>query len=161
VGHRGPETHRGEPLPRTVAVQDAGDPGRSLVARGRETQILDEGRVLRVGGDRDRPRVRHVGQERSERDHELHVELASEFDYPLRKRLPPEVRLGPREQDRAPVPQTFNVRLGGRKVVPRPLYRPGDALDELDLRPYRLVIEKVLAVEARETFPPPGLSERA
>jgi hypothetical protein len=94
--------------------------------------------------------VGHVGQEGAQRDHESHVELAGEIHHRLREGTPPKVGLGPREQDRAPATQGSDARGRSRKIILGPLDRASDAFYELYLRPHRLVIVELLAVEAPE-----------
>ena len=62
------------PARRARVVQHADDPGRPFVARRLQAEPLDQLRVGRAAGDRRRPRVRHVGEQRAERDHELDAE---------------------------------------------------------------------------------------
>ena len=95
--------------PAARVVQNADDAGRALVARGRQSELLDELRIARGAGDRARARVRDVRQERAERDDELDFELLSELHdlagegAPTRARLDAEqehrVALGMRRDD--------------------------------------------------------------
>ena len=57
-------------------VEDADDARRALVARELQPELLDEPRIGRRAGDRCGARVRHVREERAERDDELDAELA-------------------------------------------------------------------------------------
>jgi hypothetical protein len=52
-------------------VQDADDPGRALVGRGLQREPVDQALVGGHAGDRDRARVRYVGQQRAHRDDHL------------------------------------------------------------------------------------------
>src|SRR5215210_2418861 len=101
--------------------------------------------------------MRHVSQESSQRDYEPHVEIPGEVHHRLRERLPPEVRLGSREQDRSPTAQGGDARARAREVILGPLDSAGDAFYELDLGAHRLVIEVLFAVETRELFRLGGL----
>ena len=77
VRHRRPEARRREAGRAARVVEHADDPGRALVARGLQAELLDQVGVGRARGDRRRPRVRHVGEQRAERDDELDAELAA------------------------------------------------------------------------------------
>src|SRR6185312_11217129 len=66
-------------------VQDADDPRGALVARGLEAELLDRLRIGRATGDRRRARVRHVCQERAERDDELDAEIGCHPRHVLRE----------------------------------------------------------------------------
>src|SRR5215207_10375589 len=154
VRHRSPEADRRQAGLGARAVQDAGYARRALVARGGEPQRLNQGRVLGVGGYRNRARVRHVGEQSSHSDDELHVELPGQLDHRRAERAPPEARLRPGEQDGAAPAEGLEARRGRGEMVLRPLDGARDPLDQLYLRPGRLVVEELFRVEGPEV---PGL----
>ena len=88
VRHARPQRRRRDAAPLARVVQDADDAGRALVARGctprRSVSASSDGRP----GDRDRPRVRDVGQQRAERHDHLHAERLGEVDDELAERAP-------------------------------------------------------------------------
>ena len=75
VRDRGPERHRRDVEPRAGVLEDADDAGRALVRRLLELEPVDEVGLGRRAGDRDRPGVRGVGEQRAEGDHQLAAEL--------------------------------------------------------------------------------------
>ena len=115
-------------------VQHADDPGRPLVARGREPEPLDELLVGRAAGDRRRARVRHVGEQRAERDQQLDPELAREADHQVGERAPAQVRLDPEQQHDVAV-ETVRARVVEDRLGP--VDPAGQALLERDVRPGR------------------------
>jgi hypothetical protein len=64
-------------------VEHADDPGRPLVAGGREPEPLDELLSLALPVTGAEPRVRHVCEQRAERDQELDPEVARQADHEL------------------------------------------------------------------------------
>ena len=153
--HGRPEARRRDAgLPAGV-VQDADDPGRPLVARGREPEPLDELLVGGAAGDRRRPRVRHVGEQRAERDHQLDAELLREPDDEVRERAPAQVRLDPEQEHDVAVetlrPRVVEARLGPVDPARQPVL-------ERHVRPGRLEVEEVLRDRPPRSAPRPRSS---
>ena len=97
VRHRGPEADRRQPGLDAGVLEDAEDAGRSLVAGGAPARSAPRGLgVVGRAGDRGRPGVRRVGQQRAERDDDRHVELAQDLDQLVAEAAPAHVRLDAR-----------------------------------------------------------------
>ena len=79
VGHRRPQAHRRQVGRGARVVEHAGDPGRALVAGVLEAQLVHQRRVGGDAADGHRAGVRHVGQQRAERDDHVRVELARDL----------------------------------------------------------------------------------
>ena len=105
-------------------------------------------------GDRDRARVRDVGEQRPEGDHELRPERLGELDDHLAERAPLERRLVPDEQHEvargAGDPRLVQLDLGPHDLA-------GVPVDQLDLRARALEVVELLGVDRRE----PPAAERA
>ena len=152
---RRPEAHRRDPRTTTRVEQHADDPGRPLVARELEPELVDELRVGRSARHRGGPRVGHVGDECSERHRELHAELARKLGHEVAERAPAVIRLDADEQDRVA------VRLGDSCAVEGvlgPLDLPRAPVFEGDHRPRRLEVDEELRVDVGELprSPEPG-----
>ena len=78
--HRRPEADRAEARGAARVVEDADDPGRPLVARELEPELLDERRVGRRAGHGRGARVRDVGEQGAERHDELDADVPGEAD---------------------------------------------------------------------------------
>ena len=102
--------------------------------------------------------MRDVGQERAERDDELHVDVASKLDDLLRERPPAQIRLDP-EQEYAIAVGTRDRRVVENRL--RPVDPAREALLERDVRPRRLEVEELLRIEVREPTRLPALREEA
>ena len=144
VGHRGPERGRGDPDLVAAVVEDADDPGRAFVAGALQLEVFDQVRVGGEPGDRDRERVRDLGDQRPHRHHHLDPESVGGGGDRFRERPPAKVRLGPVEED--------EVALGagdrGRdQVVLGPLDVAGLTLGQGDRRPRLLEVEVVLGID--------------
>ena len=158
MGNRRPEARGREVGAPAGVVEDADDPGRPLVARGGEAELLDE--LLIAGRARDgrRARVRHVGEERSERDDELHVELPCELHDLVAKGAPPEVGLDAEHE--------HGIAVGSRNgsvVEDRvgPVDPARDPVLERDVRTRGLEVVELLGVDVREAPRLPRLGEEA
>jgi len=102
--------------------------------------------------------VRHVGEQRTERDHHLDTEIAGQVDDHAGEGLPAEVRLDPEQQDRVA------IDLGDRRVVEgvlRPFDVPRLTVDERDVRASGLEVEEVLRLDVGEAVRFPDLGEIA
>ena len=158
VRHRRPEARRRDALVAAGVLEHADDPGRPFVARVLEAEALDELRVARRAGHRRRARVRHVGEQRAERDDELDVEIAREVEHELREGLPAQARLDAEQQ--------HDVAVGARdpsvvEGVLRPLDLPRHPLVERDVRPVRLEVDEALRIDVREPLGVPDAREVA
>ena len=91
-------------------VEHADDSGRALVARALEPELLDQLLVARAAGDRRRPRVRHVRQQRAERDDELDPDLLGEAGDEVAEAAPAEVRLDPDQDHRVAIERPESAR---------------------------------------------------
>ena len=116
VRHGRPEAHGGNSRLPAGVVQDADDARRPLVPRGLQPELLDEREIARGARDGRGARVRHVGEQRAERDDELDAEVAREADDELVEGAPAVVRLDAEEdhgvavgaRDRRPTWKTFS-----------------------------------------------------
>ena len=81
-------------------MQDADDSRGPLVARTLQSEPLDQLGIGRAAGDRRGPRVRHVREQGSERDHHLDTELARQVDDHSGERAPAQVRLDSEQEHR-------------------------------------------------------------
>jgi hypothetical protein len=102
--------------------------------------------------------VRHVGEQRAERDHHLDAELAGQIDNHAGEGLPAEVRLDSEQQDRVA------VEPGDGRVVEgvlRPLDVPRLTVDERDVRTGGLEVEEVLRLDVCKPVRFPDLGEVA
>ena len=139
-------------------MKDPDDAGRPFVARFREAELLHEIRIAGAPRHRRRPCMRHVCQQRPERDHHLHAELAHEPDDEIGERLPAEIRLDPeQEHDVVVEPVRPSVVEGGL----RPLDLPSHPALQRDVRAGRLEVEELLGIDVREPLRLPGLGEVA
>src|SRR5581483_5446624 len=93
------------------------------------------------------PRVRHVREQRAERDHELDLELPRNVGDETAERAPAEVRLDAEHDDRV---TTRTRQRGVQERVLGPLDLARVAVDERDRRPRRLEVVEVLGVDRRE-----------
>ena len=133
-------------------MEHADDPGRPLVARGREPEPLDELLVARAAGHGRRARVRHVREQRAERDQQLDPEVAREADDELGERAPAQVRLDPEQQHDVAVEALRPRVVEGRL---RPVDPAAQALLERDVRTGRLEVEEVLRDRRPRSAPRP------
>ena len=158
VRHRRPEAHGGNArLPERV-VQDADDPRRPLVPRRLQPELLDEREIAGRTRDRSVARVRHIGEQRSERDDELDAEIAGEADDEVVECAPAVVRLDP-DQDHG-----IAIGAGDRgdvKGVLGPLDLPRQPLVERDRRSRGLEVDESLRVDLGDAPRIPGAHERA
>jgi hypothetical protein len=102
--------------------------------------------------------VRHVGEQRSERDHHLDPELAGKVDDHAGEGLPAEVRLDPEQDDR------IAIDPGNGRVVEgvlRPFDVPRLTVDQRDVRTGGLEVEEVLRFDVGEAIRFPDLGEVA
>ena len=146
------------PACRTRVVQHADDPRRPLVARRLQPELLDEREIARGSRHRSGPRVRDVGEERSERDDELDAELAGEADDELVERAPPVVRLDAEQDHRIAVGARDR---GGVEHGLGPLDLPRQSFVERDGRSRGLEVDEPLRVDLGEPPRIPGAHERA
>jgi hypothetical protein len=102
--------------------------------------------------------VRHVGQQRAERDDELDAELLRQLDDQLREGAPAEVRLDAEQQHRV-------SREARRRGVVEGVLRPFDPtrqpLVERDVRSGRLEVDEALRVDVPEPLGVPDAPEVA
>ena len=108
---------------------------------------LDERGVAREADERDRARVRDVGQQRAERDGELHAERLGELDDAVAERAPAHRRLGARDEHEV---ARRARRVRGPDLDLGPLDGARDAVDEPDRRARGLEVEELLGIQARE-----------
>jgi hypothetical protein len=137
MGNGRPEARRRQPLLATRVLEHTDDPGRAFVARMLEPEAGHELRVAGRSGHGRRPGVRDVGEQRTERDEQLDLEVPREVDDELAERQPAQARLDAQQQDHIP------VRFGDASVVEgilRPLDPPGQPLVERDVRAVRLEV---------------------
>src|SRR5207249_8330079 len=80
VGDRGPQAHGRDARLIARIVQHADDAGRALVPRTLQPEALDQLGIGRTPGYGRGPRVRHVREQRAERDHQLDAEVARQVD---------------------------------------------------------------------------------
>jgi hypothetical protein len=100
--------------------------------------------------------VRHVREQRAERDHHLDAELPCKLDDHAGERLPAQVRLDPEQQD------GVAIEAGDRCVVEGvlgPLDVTRLTVDQGDVRPGGLEIEEVLRLDIRKPLRFPDLGE--
>jgi hypothetical protein len=100
--------------------------------------------------------VRHVREQRAERDHHLDAELARQVDDQRREGAPAQVGLDPEQQD------GIALEPGDRRVVEgvlRPVDPARAAVDEGDVRPGRLEVEEALRLDLGEALGLPCLGE--
>jgi hypothetical protein len=102
--------------------------------------------------------VRHVREERAERDHELDAELARQLDDLVAEGAPAQVRLDAEHEHRVA------LRAGDGRVVEdrvRPVDPARDALFECDMRPRRLEVVELFRIDVGEAPCLPRLGEEA
>ena len=80
VRDRRPQAGRRQPRLLAGGVEHADDPGRPLVGGGRQPEPRDERGIGGQTGDRDRPRVGNVGEQRAERHHQLDADRLGDLD---------------------------------------------------------------------------------
>ncbi len=100
--------------------------------------------------------MRHIREQRAERDHQLDAEIAREIDDHGREGLPAQVGLDPEQQDRVA------IEIRDRRVVEgvlRPVDVPRLTVDERDVRAGRLEVEEVLRLDVGEPVSLPDLGE--
>src|SRR6185295_11228307 len=88
-----PQARRRHTLAAAAVLEDADNPGRTLVAGVLKPEALDQRRIARRTRDGCRARVRDICEQRTEGDHELDLEVTSELDHELREGLPAQARL--------------------------------------------------------------------
>src|SRR2546428_134633 len=158
VRDRRPQAHGWNARVVARVVEHADDSGRSLIARALQAEPFDQ---LRIGGTARHgrgPRVRHIREQRAERDHQLDAEVAREIDDHAGDRAPAKVRLDPEQQHRV------SLQSGDRRMVEgvlRPFDVPRLPVDERDVRPGCLEVVEVLRLDLREAFRLPRLGEVA
>jgi hypothetical protein len=128
-------------------VQHADDPGRPLVGRRLQAEALDQRLVGGHAGERDRARVRDVGQQRAEGDDHLHAERLGEVDDLPAERAPLHRGLRAAEQHEV-ARRARDERLVDLEL--RPLDTAREALDEAHARARGLVVDELLRVDHRE-----------
>jgi hypothetical protein len=102
--------------------------------------------------------VRDIGEERAERNHELHSEILGQVGDLSGKRPPAGVRLDPQEE------HGIALDSRDRRVVEDvlgPVDVPGDAVLEADVRPDGLEVVELLRIDVREALRAPALREEA
>ena len=158
VRHRRPEADRPEARRAARVVEDADDPGRPLVARELQPELLDERRVGGRAGHGRGARVRHVGEQGAERHDEVHADVPGQTDHEVGERAPAVVRLDADEDHRVAVGS------GDRRVVEGvlgPLDPARQPLVERHRRSHRLEVHERLRVDVREARRVPLLDEVA
>ena len=103
VRHGRPVGHRGHVEPHAGVLEDADDAGRPLVRRLLELEPVDQLGLGGGAGDRDRPGVRGVGEQRAEGDHELAAELVAGGEQLGAELAPAHVGLDAAHQDHVAV----------------------------------------------------------
>ena len=103
VRHRRPEARRAHTGLGEGVVHDAGDAGRALVARLGKAELLDQLRLARESGDLDRARVRHVGQQRAQRNDHVDADGLCGRDDRLAEAAPAQIRFGAHQQHRVTI----------------------------------------------------------
>ena len=145
--HSGPEARRRDARPAARVVQHADDARRPLVARGLQAEAVDQLGIRRTAGDGRRPRVRHVREQRAERDDELDLELARDMRDVIAERAPAQVRLDAEHDDGV-------AAAAGKRGVHEGVLRPLDPaqvpVDERHHRARRLEVVEALRVDRRE-----------
>jgi hypothetical protein len=127
-----------------------------FVTRALQAETLDQFLIGRPAGHRRRSGVRHVGEQRSERDHHLDTELACKLGNHVGEGLPAQIRLDPEQQDRVAI-DTRNRRVV--EGVLRPFDVPRLTVDQRDVRTGRLEVEEVLRLDVGESVRLPDLGE--
>ena len=158
VGHRRPEADRPEARGAAGVVEDADDPGRPLVARELQPELLDERRVGGRAGHGRGTRVRHVGEQGAERHDEVDADVPGETDHEVGERAPAVVGLDADEDHRVAVGS------GDRRVVEGvlgPLDPARQPLVERHRRADRLEVHERLRVDVGEAHRVPLLDEVA
>src|SRR5688500_8374787 len=102
--------------------------------------------------------MRDVREQRTERDHELDLEVTREVDDEGGEPAPAQVRLDAEQQNRVALgpgdPSVVKSRVG-------PFDPPGLAVDQRDVWTGRLEVEELLAVDLREAGRAPRPREEA
>ncbi len=98
VGHRGPQRRRGQVRLAQGVHEDADDPGRALVGRGREAGSAGQVPVAAGAGDSHRAGVRDVREQRPEHHRQLGAHGLDDRDDRLAKRPPPQLGLDPAQK---------------------------------------------------------------
>ena len=137
-------------------VEHADDPRRPLIARGGETESLDELGIARASRDGDRTCVGHVREERAKADHQLDAELLDEAHDQVGKRAPAQVRLDAEQQDDVAVEPLRATVVEDRRG---PVDPPCHSFLERNVRPGRLEVEEVLRIDLGEALRVPQLGE--
>ena len=146
VRHRCPQRHRLDPRFAARVVQHADDAGGAFVARADEAEGADEVGVGGGAGDPHPARVRHVAEQRAEGDDHRAAGLVGDRHHRAAVGLPANVGL-----DAAQHHEVAAAERGRVVVVRGPGDRAGDAVDELDLRPARLVVDVLVGVDCRRS----------
>ena len=102
--------------------------------------------------------MRHVGEQRPERDDELDAEIVREVGDEVGERPPAIVRLDAHEHDRIAV-RPGNA--GSEERVLRPFDPPGLSLVERHMRASRLEVDEELGIDVRELLRLPQACEVA
>ena len=158
VGNGGPQADGRDARFATRVVENADDARRPLVARVLQAELLDERRIARGAGDRRRPRVRHVGEQRAEGDDELDAEILGERDDELGEPAPAVVRLDAEEEHRVAVGTRYRACV---EDVLRPFDVTREALVQRHERPRRLEVDEALGIDVGEARCTPAAREHA
>ena len=122
-------------------------PGRPLVARALEADLLHQLRVVRGAGDGHGPRVRRVGEQAAERDDQRRAAVLRERRDLAGERAPADVRLHAGADDEVAV----DAR---QRRVEELRLRPGDVprqpVAERDVRARHLEVHVVVGIDDRE-----------
>ncbi len=155
VGHGRPDRHRLDADLCCGVRDDPDDPCRPLVAADLEVVPVPGVLVVARRGDRDRPGVRDVGDERAEGDDARHARLLRELHELDRERTPAERRLDPLDEEHVATEGSV-----GREEHPGrpPADPPRPAVDD-DPRPVDLEVVVVLRVEGGDRLGVPDVDE--
>ena len=137
-------------------MQNADNPRRTLIARRREAEPLHELGIARAPRHRHRPRVRNVGEERADRDHELDPEAFRQVDHEPSERSPAQVGLDADHE------HEVARELGQPRMVEGvfgPVDPPRQAALERHMRARRLEVEELLRVDVGEALGLPAARE--
>ena len=147
VRHRRPERHRRDPGGHAGVLEHPGDAGRALVAGFLQAEALRRLGGVGRAGDRHRPGVRRVGQQRAEDDDGVDVELVGDGQQLGAERAPAHVGFHAVHQ--------HDVAVAARRPAVRDPHRrphqlPGDPVDLPDDRAIHLVVVVRLVVDLHD-----------
>src|SRR3954454_10126933 len=156
MGHTGPDRDGRDPTRNARVLQHTDDARRPFVARALQPEPGRRIRVVRCARHLRRPGVWRVGEQRTERHDNAHIEIPNDAEQLGAERAPPHVRLDAVHE--------HQVEVGtGRAAVGEARRRPGDAprnaVDERHRRPVDLEVVIVVRVEFGERLGVPDQFE--